>query len=144
MEQVLANINYFIREKLWCSIRRLADMVSSIYLSYLFLGDEKRSRPRPGFLEVLRYFPRGQCHWSHQRTHSHPRKEGSIVCNRHCTYILSWEMQTYWSRNHRYSNNYTWWEGADGFRQGSDNSSNFPMAYLIIQKSRLGSPEGHR
>ena len=28
MEQVLATINYFIREKLWCSIRKLCDLVS--------------------------------------------------------------------------------------------------------------------
>jgi hypothetical protein len=28
MEQVVATINYFIREKLWCSIRKLCDMVS--------------------------------------------------------------------------------------------------------------------
>lgn len=31
MEQVQATINYFIREKLWCSIRRLTDLVSQKY-----------------------------------------------------------------------------------------------------------------
>jgi len=29
MEQVIATINYFIREKLWCSIRKLCDLVSN-------------------------------------------------------------------------------------------------------------------
>lgn len=29
MEQVIATINYFIREKLWCSIRRLTEMVQT-------------------------------------------------------------------------------------------------------------------
>ena len=33
MEQVLATINYFIREKLWCSIRKLCDLVSPLTLS---------------------------------------------------------------------------------------------------------------
>jgi hypothetical protein len=30
MEQVIATINYFVREKLWCSIRKLCDLVTFI------------------------------------------------------------------------------------------------------------------
>ncbi len=32
MDQVIATINYFIREKLWCSIRKLCDLVSNTLL----------------------------------------------------------------------------------------------------------------
>ena len=43
MEQVIATINYFIREKLWCSIRKLCDLVSNLsyidrYITNLILG----------------------------------------------------------------------------------------------------------
>ena len=31
MEELLAKINYLIREKLWCSIRTLCDDVSQVY-----------------------------------------------------------------------------------------------------------------
>ena len=37
MEQVIATINYFIREKLWCSIRKLCDLVSMTILYRLLL-----------------------------------------------------------------------------------------------------------
>lgn len=57
MEQVLATINYFIREKLWCSIRRLADIVC--YLFVILVGNEKRSRSYFGVLESFWYLSRG-------------------------------------------------------------------------------------
>jgi uncharacterized membrane protein len=39
MEQVIATINYFIREKLWCSIRKLCDLVSKT-LAFRFATSE--------------------------------------------------------------------------------------------------------
>ena len=41
MDQVIATINYFIREKLWCSIRRLTELVS-FYLSLKVLKEMKK------------------------------------------------------------------------------------------------------
>ena len=46
MEQVLATINYFIREKLWCSIRRLCDLVGTdqdTLTVMVTIGDEEGS-----------------------------------------------------------------------------------------------------
>ncbi len=37
MEQVIATINYFVREKLWCSIRKLCDLVSLHHFQILTL-----------------------------------------------------------------------------------------------------------
>jgi uncharacterized membrane protein len=43
MEQVVATINYFIREKLWCSIRKLCDMVSfGEFIEGLPIGNGQR------------------------------------------------------------------------------------------------------
>lgn len=61
MEQVIATINYFVREKLWCSIRKLCDLVSfaiTINHCVFLLGNEKRNGPGVGVLESLRHLLR--------------------------------------------------------------------------------------
>lgn len=49
MEELLARINYLIREKLWCSIRSLCDSVS---LNFLILNCCHSCRPKWLFLDL--------------------------------------------------------------------------------------------
>ena len=60
MEEILVNINYLIREKLWGSVKALVDKVRRIFkpnqelLSHeLSLGTGQRTRCRTYFLESV-------------------------------------------------------------------------------------------
>ena len=73
MEEVLVNINYLIREKLWGSVKTLAEKVSDYILInstqypnlLSYLGVRQRPGCRSHFLESIRHFQRGKCHRSH-------------------------------------------------------------------------------
>ena len=140
MEQVLAQINYLIRERLWCSIKRLSDLVN---LSLTSLGNEKRSRPDPHLLEGLCYLPRRQHYRSHQRTHPHLGAQRSFLCVWTGTHLLSRTMQKHRLGDNRHNNLAIRREGESSLRQRLADSFNLLMAHLPNQESRSHRVQGH-
>lgn len=147
MDQLLANVNYLIREKLWCSIRDLCDSVSQFlqfFNHHVFIGTKQRLRRYHDILEIIRYFQRRRRNWGNQRTQQGTGQEG--VCIR-CSYsadFLPWTMQ-----KHRPGVNWHLYphsrrERGEREWQRSDMLRNFPVAHPVAQESRPDRQQGHR
>ena len=173
MEQVIATINYFIREKLWCSIRKLCDLVSFIlmpsviqcnsgkifllsfyhldhfdswisWLTIMFIGNEKGCRPCLSILESFWHFPRGKCHRGHPWAIPNLGTQGGAIFRSSGSDLLSWAVQEHRSRNYRYFDNHSGWEGVDGIRPRPADRGHILMAHTAIQESWYCSAEASR
>ena len=140
MEQVVATINYLIREKLWCSIRKVCDLVKPSY-QLIPLGNEKRGRTCPRVLEGIWHILGRQHHRGYPRTSQDIGKKRGLIWVCCCTHLLSWTMQKYWLRNNRHFDDNTWWKGANGIGQRSVGSSHIPLAHTVVQEGRTSCLE---